>query len=159
VTGVFVGFIQGLVIAGFGFTVLYMMQPQLAAFMVQENGPTILNLLPTIWDATVAVVVVSCVIFGVVMGAVLGVIFVAFRKKIPGSSLTRKSVVYSLIFSAISLLIVLRSFLDARTNAALAATLAPLIPLRLAFFVFPLVEYPALGYLFGYLLERRLKAK
>jgi len=159
VTGAFVGFIQGIVVAGFGFIVLSMMQSQLTAFMVQANGPTILSLLPTIWDATVAVVVVSCIIFGVIVGAVLGVVFVAFRKKIPGSSLTRKSVAFSLIFSAISLLIILRSFLDPRTNAVLATTLAPLIPLRLAFFVFPLVECPALGYLFGYLLERRLKAK
>ncbi len=103
------------------------------------------------------IVIVGLPIISVIIGAVLGFLFVVFQKKLPGSTIIRKSVAFSLILLAIDFLIGISSFfVPNRTGTLSEVAVAKLYSLRLVSYGEILVEFPLLGYLFGYLLSRRL---
>jgi len=110
------------------------------------------SLLSTIMSVAMVVVVLMIALFS----CVLGVLFVKFRQHIPGSSIIRKSMVFPFILMAISFILTLRSLLDPRAIAMFGTSL---FPLQIESSELALVEYLLFGWLFGYLLERRLKPK
>lgn len=163
VVGAFVGFIYGIVGATYAYFIILpfvwlVFTASLSSKLLESpKAPTVL---PTVWNILVAVAVVGVPIMSVVMGTVFGVLFMAFRKKLPGRTIIRKSFVFSLILLAISLLVGLRSYLiPSRTSILDKATLASMVSLQVLGWTLALVEFPLLGYLFGYLLNRRLKPR
>lgn len=89
------------------------------------------------------------------MGCVLGFLFVSFKDHIPGSSVVRKSLVFSLILLAISSIFSLRGFFD--PNVAKMFGSNAFFHIQMASYAIALIEYPLIGCLFGYLLDQRLK--
>ncbi len=157
--GAFVGLISGIVTATYAyFMVLPFVWSALTARMIES--PEALVALSTIWNTFMIVVVVGVPIIDAIMGAVLGVLFVVFRKKLPGSTIIRKSVAFSLILIAIYVLIGLRSYFSPNRISILdKATLATFHSMQVASHALILIEFPLLGCLFGYLLARRLGHK
>ena len=115
-----------------------------------------MNFLPSLWNIVFAVVIVVTPIVGVILGAVLGVVFMAFRNRIPGSTIMRKSLVFSLCFIVLSLLLALRDYFNF-SGRAIYAAVPSFVSLEWISLAFTFVEYPVLGCLFGYLLQRRLR--
>lgn len=113
-----------------------------------SNPQFILSLSNTIMYGALVMVVPIMML----LSCILGVLFVKFRDHIPGSSIIRKSVVFALVLLAISLVPTLSSFPGVIFGAEF-------FPLQMESYVLALVEYLLLGWLFGYLLERRLKSK
>jgi hypothetical protein len=162
VVGAFVGFIYGIVGAAYAYFILIpFVWLVLTASLSSKflDSPKVLAALPTVRDILIAVVVVGVPIISVVMGTVSGVLFIAFRKKLPGRTIIRKSFAFSLILLAISLLIGLRSYLSPSVTILNKATLASMVSFQVLGWALALVEFPLLGYLFGYLLNRRLKPR
>jgi len=90
------------------------------------------------------------------IGCILGAVFVKVKGHIPGSSITRKSIVFGFVLFAISFLLSLPSLVNPRVSL-LSGT--ALYVFRLESFAVTIVAYPLLGWLFGYLLQRRLTPK
>ena len=90
------------------------------------------------------------------LGCVLGVVFVKFRKHIPGHSTIRKSVVFALILVVISLVPRLFGILD---PSAVVMFGTKIHPPQLEYNALTSIEYLLFGWLFGYLLQRRLKSQ
>lgn len=153
VSGAYVGLAHGIVSASVGIIFLSLLEPELTSFLAQEVGPRMLSELPTLWITAIALLIVFVPIIGVISGIVLGIVFVAFKAKIPGSSIIRKSVVFSLILCMIGFLI---GSLDLRRVSMVRTVLPSFYPL---WETLNLVQYPVFGYLFGYLLQRRLKTQ
>jgi hypothetical protein len=116
------------------------------------NAQFLLSLSNTVMYVALVMLVLIMMLFS----CVIGVLFVKFKEHIPGSSITRKSVVFSLILLAISLAPGLRILLAPGTSAVYGSEF---FPLQMESYALTFVEYVVLGWLFGYLLERRLKPK
>ncbi|MGA8903798.1 MAG: hypothetical protein WB661_02180 [Candidatus Bathyarchaeia archaeon] len=155
--GAFIGFISGVYAATIAyFIILRFIWPALTATMIQSLGMT----LPTLWNILIAAVVIAVPITSVVMGTLFGVLFIVFRERLAGRTTIRKSVAFSLILCLISFLIGLRSYISpSRTSILNNATLASLRSLQVLGWALSPVEFTLLGYLFGYLLNRRLKPR
>jgi len=124
--------------------------PRFADPRFVANLPKVLSMLNTIFT----ILTVAIVPFGALIGCVAGVLFVSLREHIPGSSLVRKSLVFSLILVAIAFIFNLRGVLEPDAHA----TFGPqFFQVQLRMFVITLLEYPLIGCLFGFLLERKLK--
>jgi len=118
--------------------------------------------LPTVWNIMIAVVVVFVPIMTVIAGTILGVLFIALRQRLPGSTIMRKSVAFSLILVAIDFLFIgLTRFFrpNNMTNVFDKGTLAVFYSLQVVSYAVILVEFPLLGCLFGYLLSGRIGHK
>jgi CBS domain containing-hemolysin-like protein len=156
--GALVGLVQGILNTSVGLVALYVMQPRLIALIVQVEGSRALAVFPTLWNLMLIVLIIGVPIVSILMGAAVGYLFVVFQHRIPGRSIIRKSLTVSLIFVAVSLLWNLRNLLDPRRMALMQAFWGTSVLLQYGF-VYPLIEAPALGYLFGYLLQRKIRAK
>ena len=110
----------------------------------------------SLFNTILAVITVAIVPIGALIGCVAGVLFVSLREHIPGSSLVRKSLVFSLFLVVIAFVFSLRSILDPTTYATFGSQF---FQVQVKTFVFIVLEYPLIGCLFGYLLNRRLKQK
>ena len=115
----------------------------------REHAVVLFN---TVWNFITFVLLVVEPIFQAVMGAVLGFIFVVAMKKIPGKSVIQKSLVFSLILAGISICSSIVTYLRPYSTFPIPTELTVLS------FVVPLVEYPLLGWLFGFVLQRKLKS-
>ena len=109
---------------------------------------------------TVVTVISSLVLEGpafALLGCVLGRVFVKVKGRIPGSTIIRKSIVFGLILLAFTWL---PSLWPSSVKGAVIVEPTPLqAALTFAFYVSNFLVFPLLGWLFGYLLERRLKPK
>ncbi len=159
--GAFVGCIQGIISAIYLAKIfppmIAVMMRALTAQMAQQS-PEVLRFFPGFLHFLMEVVIVASPIIGVIMGCALGVLFVALRKKIPGSSIIRKSVAFSLILVAISAIGEVLNLFNP-TGQMLILTNSTFRVLMLTGFALVVIEYPILGFIFGYLLNRRLRAK
>lgn len=155
--GAFIGFISGIYAATIAYFIfLRFIWPVLTPTIIQSLAMT----LPTLRGILIAAVVIAVPITSVVMGTILGVLFIVFREKLPGRTIIHKSILFSLILCLISFLVGLRSYVSpSRTSFLNNATLASLRSLQVLWWALSPVEFTLLGYLFGYLLNRRLKPR
>jgi hypothetical protein len=75
------------------------------------------------------------------LGAILGVIFVELKRGIPGRSIIRKSLVFSIPLTGIAIIDLILGL----TNPAPSN--------QLSLYLLETIEYPAFGLLFGYLFQ------
>lgn len=113
--------------------------------------PKALSMVDTIFRVSI---LIAAPLIGALLGCVLGFLFVTFRKRIPGRSIVRKSLFVATILVALPSLNLLHSLLDPAARFVLGIDF---LPLQLEGFTMVVIMYPLLGYLFGYLLQRRLK--
>lgn len=157
--GGLVGFLHGIVAAVQSYFIIFpLLMPLITKQVTSDprfaNNPQFLAEFLSLFNTIMYVAVVLVVPIMALLSCVLGVLFVKFKEHIPGSSIIRKSVVFALILMAISIVPGLPSFLDPRASAIFGTEF---FPLQMKSYALTLVEYPLLGWLFGYLLERRLK--
>ncbi len=127
--GAFVGLIYGIINAVYAYFILLpAIMSALTALYI--GSPEMLTLLPTLWSIVTTIVIVFVPIIGVVAGVVAGVLFVALMRRIPGNSIIRRSVAFSLILLTISVLLGLRSYFDSRLTMFDRDTLNALYSLR-----------------------------
>ena len=158
VVGGFVGFLYGMVttvqtyFTTFPFFMAYMTRRVASNPTFASNLQSALNIINTAMYVSLLMITPMLA----VLGYLVGILFVKFKGHLPGSSIIRKAVVFSLILFAISFIPTLRSLLDPRVTAAFGAGF---FPLRAESYALTLAEYLLFGWLFGYLLQRRLKPK
>ena len=141
IVGGFVGLLYGTVNA----VNLYVVFPRISAVLSRSAS--------TFVGTTYVPFVVGIPFAFGLLGLVLGAIFVESRKHIPGSSIIDKSVAFSFILMAIAVI------LSWRPGAKMPAITIEQITLGSIFFAANFAPFPLLGWLFGYLLQRRLKPK
>lgn len=162
--GAFVGLIHGIVVAIVFYFVLFPVIMPLVTKQLENNprfasDPRFISALPRVLSILSTIMSVSVVLFvpiGALFGCVLGVLFVKFRRHIPSSSIVRKSMVVAFILVTISFLGILRNLLVPTTTIVFGADF---FPSQLKSFALTLIEFPLLGWLFGYLLTRKLGRK
>ena len=156
--GGIIGVIHGVVVAVQFNLMLPVIIPLLPAIISSDPRyadlrgtlPKIMSLVTPI----LSVVALVAILLGALMGCVLGVLFVSLRDHIPGSSILRKSLVFSLILLTISFILSLRSLVFYGMVATIQTVF---LRLRLEMYATMLIEFPLLGCLFGFLLDRKLK--
>jgi uncharacterized paraquat-inducible protein A len=119
--------------------------PIIAARMAEQN-PNASAMLPAIMTFLGPVILLFVVIFSVVLGIVLAIAFVSLRKSIPGGSMIRKALVFSIILLAVQMITGLGSF-SVESYAQTAISLD----------IISIIEFPVLGLLFVYLLGKKTK--
>ena len=157
-----VGAIHGVVLS---LQLNFIILPVLIPFvpMIVSSDPRLADLggsLPTMMSWITPILTAISILdipIGALTGCVLGVVFVSLREHIPGSSTLRKSLVFSLILFTIYFILSLRQFLSPLLQNETLRAVA--FRLHLEMYVTTLIEFPVLGYLFGFLLERKLKPK
>jgi hypothetical protein len=152
VVGGFVGLLYGIYTAVLDYFTVF---PALASYMEQRlaseglvNGS---YFTPGTLNAILYAALVMAVVFSALLGCAFGILFIKFRGHIPGNSIIRQSLGFSLILFAISFILNLGNILDAIGTDS--------FPMQMGLSAFSLVAFVVLGWLFGNLLERRLKLK
>jgi hypothetical protein len=144
--GAIVGLIHGIINAmEYQYLLFPSIMPLIAARMAERN-PNASAVLPAIMTVLGPVILLFVVIFSVVLGIVLAMAFVSLRKNIPGASMIRKGLVFSIILLAVQLITGLGSF-SIPSYAQTAISLD----------IISIIEFPLLGLLFGYLLGKKTK--
>jgi hypothetical protein len=146
--GAFIGLISGIIEISIILIGSPLIKLAVTEYLTQQS-PSALSLLPALWNRVLANSIVIVLIVATIAGGVAGVLFVAFMKRIPGRSTIRKSVFFSFSLLALSLLTAIPRYVDPKTISSITAASVALA----------LIEYPLLGCLFGYLLNRRLKPR
>jgi hypothetical protein len=164
VVGAFVGFLYGIVAAlQFYFTMLPFILPLITRQLLSDPNiannpeyvagmPGFLSLLNTMMYCAVVLIIPIEAVFG----CMLGLLFVKCRNHIPCNSVIGKSVAFSIILVAISLVFGLPSFFNPKASTVFGANF---FPLQIQSYIVNIVTFPLLGLLFGYLLNRRLKSQ
>ena len=154
VVGAFVGFLYGIYDAIlFYFITLPTILPIIAKVVASDprfvsfSQQDLLSMVSTIMD----IAAISLAPLSALFGCVLGIVFMKMRGHIPGSSIIRQSLVFSLVLFVISFILNLGNILDAIGSDS--------FPTQMGLSAFGLVVFVLLGWLFGQLLERRLKPK
>jgi len=154
--GALVGFLHGCIAAGWTYFII----PPTMSIMVRRmasdpffasHQQSILTMFNTIFN----VVVILLIPISAVLGYLFGILFLKIEGRIPGSSIIRKSIVFGFLLLAVTLVMSLRYVFDLKSPAYYPE----LFPLQVEGWTISLIEYPLLGWLFGYLLQRRLKPK
>jgi len=152
IVGAAVGLIHGIYVTIFAITlILPLIKPILLAESARRFGSRGVDFLNMIWNMTITFVIIGEPIFGVAIGAVIGYLFAVFVKRIPGKSLIQKSLFISLVLMGFSASTILIDYFRPRPQWSM-----PVGVLGLSFLV--IFEYPLIGCLFGFLLQRKLKA-
>ncbi len=152
--GAFVGFLYGIYDAIlFYFITLPTILPIIAKVVASDprfvsfSQQDLLSMVSTI----MYIAAISLAPLSALFGCVLGIAFMKMRGHIPGSSIIRQSLVFSLILFVISFILNLGNILDAIGSDS--------FPTQMGLSAFGLVVFVPLGWLFGQLVERRLKPK
>lgn len=172
--GAFIGFLYGVVGAILYYVVMLPFLMKLfpliltneSRFAANPRVPEFVNLLTNImYYVGLLIVPVEAII-----GCVFGVIFVALKDKIPGRTTIHKAVLYSLVLFAVQ---IIYSTLRALSAYWISPEIARLMntpqvvslikttdaTLPVPVYAITLATHLSLGFLFGYLLDRRLSAK
>lgn len=154
--GAFIGLLAGIIGAiEFLFVLLPTIVKDLIPLAVAHfpTNPNVANLM-TMFFYLFGVAIVPLT---VITGCVLGVLFVAVRNKIPGKSTIQKAVVFSMILWALQSIYELRYVLFPPPPEFASLTNTMPLSIRVTLLGLGIVEYLTLGFLFGYLLDRRLR--
>jgi hypothetical protein len=116
--------------------------------------PEFLNLMKQIFSLLADLLVPA----ETIIGGVFGIIFVAFRKRIPGKSTVRKALVFAFSLWSIQFITSILGYL-AQPPAYANLMKGMLFSLTIQGYLLTALEDVVLGCLFGYLLTRRLKPK
>ena len=159
VVGGFVGFLYGIYQAVQGYLTWF---PSYMTYMISRisTQPSFAS------DPQLALSVVNVILYGglvlsgpvfALLGYVLGKLFVKVKGRIPGSTIIRKSIVFGFILLTFTMLLNLG---PSPTKGTVIVETSPLqSALQFVLYVSSFVVFPLLGWLYGYLLERRLKPR
>jgi hypothetical protein len=164
VVGALIGSLHGIASAILTYFVMFpLIMPLITKAIVSDrrvaSDPRVVAMLPELIRLVNTIMYVSlglAIPFGAILGCMLGYLFVKVKNHIPGSSIIRKSMVVSVIWIGVSSLGVVISLLEPRTTVFLGTSM---LTLQMKSFASTIVLYLLLGWLFGYLLDRRLKSK
>jgi len=145
--GAVIGGFVGLLYGAFYTISWYIVFPEVSAILPKSA--------PTLFSSTHVLFAVASPPTCGLFGAVLGVMFVKFRKHILGTSIIEKSVIFGFILMTISFILSLRPGMRVPSIHFTAEQYT----LGSVLVVANYVALPLLGWLFGYLLQRRLKSQ
>jgi len=171
--GAFIGFLYGVVADIEYYVIMLPMFLKFVLSMITSDPrfaanpklPEVINMVTNI-TYYIGLIVLP---LGAVIGCVLGVVFVALMQKIPGRTTVRKAVFFSMVLFAVTNgYSMLRNLLGYENSPEVARVMSTpqssLFMRTMTTMMFPLLAvnllaFLSLGFLFGYLLDRKLRAK
>ena len=145
--GALVGLIHGIIYAmEFEYLLFPVMLPIIMSRITLQN-PNAADMVPTFMNVLAPTIAVLIIAFSVLLGIILAIAFVSLKNSIPGKSIMRKALIFSIILLALQIITGLGSY----TVVAFAGT-------ALNLDIITIVEFPSLGLIFGYLFDKKIKA-